>query len=177
MIKRAGMGHRFLGCALSLVGALAMVMVGPTTGRAEGSVTSITGSHLQAVIVENLCNGDEVNLNGDLTTIIVTTPGSNGSFTATSLNVAPNLSGVVIGSEQTQYKAVQGELSIASYTSEEVLTKVYDVAWIVLVPVAGGPRMYLIAPLIVTYQPDGTNNVVLEKMYVICRPPARNLAA
>jgi hypothetical protein len=94
---------RRLGIVLStvaVVAALAAVatqVVRPTAARATGGsggsqVVQIT-INVPALVLDNLCNADVVNLSGDMTITTITTPRSDGSYTVYSSAIAKGLTG------------------------------------------------------------------------------------
>jgi len=84
---------------LSIAGALLLAGAGQSAMRAGASSTSGKTQVVQetqdvpALVIENLCNKDTVNLHGQLVLTTSTTPTSNGGFRIVSTVRANNLTG------------------------------------------------------------------------------------
>src|SRR6478609_9118737 len=64
-----------------------------TTSRSGGGTTVDITVNVPAMVVDNLCNGDVVNLSGDMRIITTTTPTRNGGYTVNSSTIAKGLRG------------------------------------------------------------------------------------
>jgi hypothetical protein len=62
--------------------AIAANLARPSAARATGGGrTVVTTINVPAMVLDNLCNADVVNLSGDMTIRTTTTPTSNGGYT------------------------------------------------------------------------------------------------
>ena len=96
-----GHGRRLFRTALTLAAALcALVGVqfavsasAQASERSSGGTTVRTTINLPALVLDNLCNADVVNLHGDLHIVTTTTPARNGGYTVRSTAIARDLRG------------------------------------------------------------------------------------
>jgi hypothetical protein len=167
--------------ALTVVGAL---VVGPVAAQATGSEKSSSGSGSQtvkitinvpALVLDNLCNGDVVNLSGDMTITTTTTPRSDGSYTVKSSAIAKGLTGSriapppVIGYKGDDAENTYSYVAPPPYPSTHTVTH-----WTKLVPQGNAPTMYLVTVLRETTLADGTTVPVLDRAYLACSPPSHH---
>jgi hypothetical protein len=174
--------QRRLGVVLStvaVVAALAAVatqVVKPTAARATGGsggsqVVQIT-INVPALVLDNLCNADVVNLSGDMTITTITTPRSDGSYTVYSSAVAKNLTGQRIAPPPPiGYKGDDAENAFSYVAPPPYPSSHTVVHWTKLVPQGKAPTMYLVTVLRETTMADGTTVPVLQKAYLACSPP------
>jgi hypothetical protein len=167
--------------ALTVVGAL---VVGPVAAQATGSEKGSGGSGSQtvkitinvpALVLDNLCNADVVNLSGDMTITTTTTPRSDGSYTVRSSAIAKGLKGSRIAPPPAiGYKGDDAE-NTYSYVAPPPYPSTHTVThWTKLVPQGKAPTMYLVTVLRETTMADGTTVPVLERAYLACSPPSHH---
>jgi hypothetical protein len=166
-MRMASLGWR--GLAVTAGSVFAIVMGG---GAALAqSQTTTTVIHLPAVPMTNLCNGDVVNLSGDLYITTTTTQNSNGSYTVDSVAAAPNLKGNRIAPlPPIGYKGQDVETSHSYNAPPPYPSSFDDYHYTKLVPQGKGPVMYLVVALRETVAPDGTTVPTLDKTYLVCDP-------
>jgi hypothetical protein len=131
--------------------------------------------NLPALVVDNLCNADVVNLSGDLTITTTTTPAANGAYTVKSSSVAKNLKGSRIAPPPAiGYKGSDTEDSYSYIAPPPYPSTHEDVHYTKLVPQGKAPTMYLVVVTLDTTTADGTTVPVFERAYLSCTPPTRD---
>lgn len=161
--------------AIALAAALALV--GPAAGEATGGkgngTTVKTTINLPALVLDNLCNGDVVNLSGDLHITTTTTPRANGGYTVESSATAPDLRGSRIAPlPAISYRGGDGENTYSYYAPPPYPSSHRVVHWTKLVPSGNAPTMYLVIVIRETIAADGTPAVpTLERVYLRCTEP------
>jgi hypothetical protein len=124
------------------------------------------------MVVDNLCNGDTVNLSGDMRIITTTTPRKIGGYTVNSSTIAKGLQGEriapppAIGYHGDDVNNTFSYYAPPPYPSSH---RVYH--WTKLVPEAKAPTMYLVIVLKETTTADGTTVPVFERTYLVCTQP------
>jgi hypothetical protein len=178
---RPSRGIRALVVVLAVGIPLAVVAAGlsiPTRASASGTTTTgksqtvKTTINIPAMVVDNLCNADVVNLSGDATITVTTTPRSNGGYTVRSSFIAPNLRGTrILPPPPIGYKGDDRENAYSYYAPAGSSTH-RVVHWTKLVPQGNAPTMYLVVVIREAILADGTPAVpVFERAYLICRQP------
>lgn len=148
---------------------------GASTSTPGKGTTVRTTINLPALVVDNLCNADVVNLSGDLTITTTTTPTSNGAYTVKSSSVARNLKGSRIAPPPTiGYHGSDAEDSYSYIAPPPYPSTHEDVHYTALVPEGKAPKMYLVVVTMDTTSADGTTVPVLERTYLTCTPPTRD---
>jgi hypothetical protein len=170
-----------VGTALSLAAAVAVVaiaaqFVGPAPARATGSSgggkTVKTTINLPALVLDNLCNADVVNLSGDLHITTTTTPHRRGGYTVRSSAIARDLRGNRIAPlPAIGYHGDDAENAYSYYAPPPYPSTHRVVHWTRLIPEANAPSMYLVLVLRETILADGTVVPVFERAYLVCRQP------
>jgi len=151
-------------------GSVFAIVMGGGAALAQ-SQTTTTVIHLPADPMTNLCNGDVVNLSGDLYITTTTTQNSNGSYTVDSVAAAPNLTGNRIAPPPPiGYKGQDVETSHSYNAPPPYPSSFDDYHYTKLVPQGKGPVMYLVVALRETVAPDGTTVPTLDKTYLVCDP-------
>jgi hypothetical protein len=177
--------HRPRGIALALTAFLAaasLVLMGAhgagagTTPAAKsagrGQTVDVT-INLPALVLDNLCNGDVVNLSGDLRIRTTTTPTRNGGYTVRSSAIARDLQGNrILPPPAIGYHGDDGENAYSYYAPPPYPSTHRVVHWTRLVPEAKAPSMYLVLVLQETIMADGTVVPVFERAYLVCKKPS-----
>ncbi len=165
---------------LTLAAALCVLVSVQSAGRASaqasersgGGTTVRTTINLPALVLDNLCNTDVVNLHGDLTIVTTTTPARNGGYTVRSTAIARDLRGNRIApTPAISYHGDDGENSFSYYAPPPFPSTHRDVHWTTLIPQGNAPRMFLVLVLRETIAPDGTVVPVFERAYLTCQQP------
>jgi hypothetical protein len=145
------------------------------TGTQRGSTTT-TVIHLPAMVIDNLCNRvDVVNVSGDLTIRVTTTPTRDGGYTVRSTASAWHLTGNrVFPAPPIGYTAADVEQSYSRYAPPPSPAYSFsDVHWTKLVPQGPAPTMFLVIVLRETILADGTAVTTPERTYLVCTEPCR----
>jgi hypothetical protein len=168
--------------ALALTAAAALLVVtaqtlGPAPAKANGSsggkgkTVEIT-INIPALILDNLCNRDVVDLSGDLHIKTTTTPTRNGGFTVRSSAIARDLRGERIAPlPAIGYHGDDGENTFSYYAPPPYPSTHRVVHWTRLIPEANAPSMYLVIVIRETTTADGTTVPVFERAFLVCRQP------
>src|SRR5204862_7990352 len=82
-----------LAAVASVILVAAQFLGGASAQATGGSKTVDITVNVPAMVVDNLCNGDTVNLSGDMHIITTTTPRKNGGYTVSSTTIAKDLQG------------------------------------------------------------------------------------
>jgi len=139
----------------------------------KGQTVQIT-INLPALVLDNLCNADVVNLSGDLTITTTTTPAKQGGYTVRSSSVAHNLRGSRIAPlPAIGYRGDDVEDSYSYYAPPQYPTTHETVHYTTLIPQGKAPRMYLVVVIREVVAADGTVVPVLNGTYLQCTPPSR----
>ncbi len=177
--RRGNVGVRALILAVALVLAVAaatFVAIAPARatgggGGKGGGQTVKTTINLPAFPLDNLCNGDVVNLSGDLHITTTTTPHRNGGYTVRSSADARNLRGNRIAPPPPiPYRGDDRENTYSYYAPPPQPSSHRVVHWTRLVPEGHAPTMYLLVVLRETLAADGTVVPVFERAYLACKP-------
>jgi hypothetical protein len=128
--------------------------------------------NIAALPLDNLCNGDVVNLSGDMRIVTVTKPAKNGGYTVTSTSTATNLTGQRIAPlPAIAYRGDQTENSFSYYAPPPYPSTSRVAHWTRLVPEGNAPTMWLVVVLRYTIAADGTLVPVAERAYLSCTMP------
>ena len=162
--------------AMSVVITLSALLVGSTsanaTDRSGGGQTVVTTLNVPAMPLDNLCNGDVVNLSGDATIRITTTPRSDGGVTVRSVFDARNLRGSRIAPlPMIGYHGDYVENSYQYVAPPPYPTSARVTHYTKLVPEANAPTMYLVVVIRETLFADGTVVPVAERAHLVCKEP------
>jgi hypothetical protein len=175
--------HRrgIVGTTVALAAATAMVAVtaqflGTAPARATGSTgggkTVRTTINLPALVLTNLCNGDVVNLSGDLVITTTTTPDRRGGYRVRTSANAFGLQGERIAPPPAiGYHGDDSENTYSYYAPPPYPSTHRVVHWTRLVPEAPAPTMYLVLVIRETILADGTVVPVFERAYLVCTQP------
>jgi hypothetical protein len=173
LVPRAA-GPRWVVAGLTTVAASGVAVGVPAVApAATGGQTVTTTVHLAALPVDNLCNGDVVNLTGDLRIRVTTTPRPNGGYTVQSTTRGDNLTGErIFPLPSIGYRGSDDESSFAYYAPPPYPSTYRVVHSTTLIPQANAPRMYLVTVLRETIAADGTPVVpAVERVYLACQQP------
>jgi hypothetical protein len=144
---------------------------GASSRSNQGSTVDVT-INVPAMPVDNLCNGDVVNLSGDMHIVTTTTPTSNGGYTVRSSATAKNLQGERIAPPPTIGYHGDDVTNTYSYYAPPPYPATHEVVhWTKLIPEGKAPIMYLVVVLRETTTADGTTVPVFERAYLVCKPP------
>jgi hypothetical protein len=142
-----------------------------TTAAGKGTTTDIT-INIPAMVVDNLCNADVVNLSGDLRIITTTKPTGNGGYTVRSTAIARGLRGNRIAPPPPiGYHGDDGENTFTYFAPPPYPSTSRVVHWTRLVPEAPAPSMYLVLVIRETILADGSMVPVFERAFLVCRQP------
>jgi hypothetical protein len=163
---------------VSILAVFTLLATGAAPASASGtqrSTTTTTVIHVPAMVIDNLCNADVVNVSGDLTIRVTTTPRRDGGFTVLSDASAWDLSGNRVAPlPQIGYTAADVEQSYSRYAPPPSPAYSFsDVHWTKLVPQGPAPTMYLVVVLRETIFVDGTAATTLDRVYLVCKEPCR----
>ena len=146
------------------------------------AVTSATSGQTQtvritidvpALIVENLCNTDTVNLHGQETITTKTTPTSNGGYKVVSILQARNLTGSRIAPLPAYgYRGDDTQNTYSYQAPPPYPTTVSLLHWTKLVPQANAPAMWLVVVTREVINADGTTIPTVDRAYLTCTQPS-----
>jgi hypothetical protein len=140
-----------------------------------GGTTVRTVIHLPALPLTNVCNGDVVNLSGDLYITTTTRPHRDGGYTVRSTADAQGLRGTRIAPEPFIDYVGDDRENTYSYYAPPPQPSTHRVAhWTRLTPLGNDPTarvMILVIVLQETVQADGTVVPVFDRAYLSCSPP------
>lgn len=157
---------------LVIAGTVLAVATAAPAGANSRGTTVRTTINIPAMVVDNLCNLDVVNLSGDLTITTTTTPTANGGYTVRSSSVAGNLRGTRIAPlPAIGYRGADGENTYSYYAPPPFPSTHRVVHWTTLVPQGNAPRMYLVLVIREAITADGTVIPVFERAYLVCQQP------
>jgi hypothetical protein len=170
---------RLLLLVASLVAALFLTGAVQSSARAGTSTTSGRTQTVKITIdvaalpVDNLCNGDAVNLHGQETITTQTTPTSDGGVKVVSSMRANNLTGERIAPPPA-YGYVGSDVtdSYTYYAPPPGLGTYSGVHWTKLVPQTNAPAMWLVIVTREVVMPDGTAVPSVERAYLSCSQPS-----
>jgi hypothetical protein len=161
-----------LGIAAAALTVVAALPAGATTTAGKGTTVRTT-INIPAMVVDNLCNADVVNLSGDLTITTTTTPARNGGYTVQTSSVARDLRGTRIAPPpEINYRGGDGENTYSYYAPPPFPSTHRVVHWTTLIPDGNAQRMYLVLVIRETIAADGTVIPVFERAYLVCRQPS-----
>jgi hypothetical protein len=169
-----GMTHRRAHWLVAAVALALLALIGAPPGEAkrEKGETVTTTINLPVFLTDNICNGDVVNLHGDLTITTTTTPRRNGGFTVESSAIARNLEGERIAPPPAiGYRGDDGENTFSYFAPPPYPSSHRVVHWTRLIPDGKAPRMYLVVVLRETINADGTVVTAPEQVYLSCKKP------
>ena len=155
-----------------IAGVLTVVTAPPADAQSKGTTVRTT-INLPALVLDNLCNGDVVNLSGDMTITTTTTPTRDGGYTVRSSAVARDLRGTRIAPlPAIGYRGGDGENTYSYYAPPPYPSTHRVVHWTTLIPEGKAPRMYLVLVIRETIAADGTVIPVFESAYLVCKQPS-----
>jgi hypothetical protein len=164
-------------CALAAFVMATAVLAGAAAtnaagGGAGGGQTVRTTLNIPAMVADNLCNGDVVELSGDLHITTTTTPHADGGFSVRSSADARNLRGFRIAPlPPVGYHGWDSEDSYSYYAAPPQPSQHRTVHWTRLVPESDQPVMYVVFEIRETVLADGVVVPVLDRMELRCSPP------
>jgi hypothetical protein len=151
-----------------LVTGSSLALAATTSGGQRVDITI----NIPALPLDNLCNGDVVNLSGDMRIVTVTRPAKNGGYTVTSTSTARNLTGERIAPlPAIPYSGDQTENSFSYYAPPPYPSTSRVQHWTKLVPEGKAQTMWLVVVLRYTIAADGTLVPVAERAYLSCTMP------
>jgi hypothetical protein len=163
---------------LSALGALVLAGVGQASAQAGTSSTTGKTQTVQitidvpALVVNNLCNADTVNLHGQETITTQTTPTSNGGYKVVSILQARNLTGSRIAPLPAYGYTGDDTQNTYSYEAPPPYpTTVSLLHWTKLVPQANAPAMWLVVVTREVITADGTAIPTVDRAYLTCTQP------
>jgi hypothetical protein len=146
-----------------------------TGGSGGGGKTVRTVINFPALPLTNLCNGDVVNLSGDLYITTTTRPHRDGGYTVWSTADAQGLRGTRIAPPPPIDYVGDDRENTYSYYAPPPQPSTHRVAhWTRLTPLGNDPTapvMILVIVLQETVQADGTVVPVFDRAYLSCSPP------
>jgi hypothetical protein len=158
---------------LGIAGAVLAVVTAAPADAKTGGTTVRTTINVPAMVVDNLCNLDVVNLSGDMTITTTTTPAGNGGYTVRSSADARNLRGKRIAPlPAIGYRGADSENTYSYYAPPPFPSTHRVVHWTTLIPNGNAPRMYLVLVIRETIAADGTVIPVFEHAYLVCKQPS-----
>jgi hypothetical protein len=171
-------GRSFARPAVRLVMTLVSALLATGSSYAVAG-TSTDGQRVDVTIniaalpLDNLCNGDVVNLSGDMRIVTVTRPTKNGGYTVTSTATARNLRGNRIAPlPAIPYTGDQTDDSFSYYAPPPYPSTSRIAHWTKLVPQGKAPTMWLVVVSRYTIAADGTLVPVAERAYLTCSQPS-----
>ena len=160
--------------ALFLTGAVQSSARAGTTSTSGKTQTVITTIDVAALVLENMCNKDTVNLHGQETITVSTTPTSNGGFRTVSSMRANNLTGERIAPLPAYGYVGSDDKDTNSYIAAPPYPSTYsELHWTKLVPQkANEPAMWLVVVTREVITADGTAIPSVERAYLSCSQPS-----
>jgi|tagenome__1003787_1003787.scaffolds.fasta_scaffold20387479_2 hypothetical protein len=163
---------------VSVVAGLLLAGAGQSAARAGTSSTSgktqvvrVT-QNVAALVVENLCNADTVDLHGQLVMTTATTPTSNGGLRIVSSVRANNLTGKRIAPLPGYGYVGSDNQDSYSYIAPPPYPTTYSERhWTKLVPQVNAPAMWLVVVTREVITADGTALPAVERAYLSCSQP------
>jgi hypothetical protein len=162
-----------IGMVMLAIAALVMAVMTAAPADAKSKGTTVrTTLNVPAMVLNNLCNLDVVNLSGDLTITTTTTPTRDGGYTVRSSAVARDLRGTRIApAPPIGYRGGDGENTYSYYAPPPFPSTHRVVHWTTLIPQGNAPRMYLVLVIREVIAADGTVVPVFENAYLVCQQP------
>jgi hypothetical protein len=164
--------------ALPLVAALLLAGAANTAARAGTSSTSGKTQVVQvtqnvpALVIENLCNADTVNLHGQLVLTTATTPTSNGGLRVVSVMRANHLTGQrILPAPMYAYKGSDNSDAYSYIAPPPYPTTYSELHWTKLTPQFNAPAMWLVVVTREVITADGTAIPSVERAYLTCSQP------
>ena len=165
-----------------VVASLAVAVLGGLVTESSASATTATSTgktqvvqetiDVPALVVDNLCNADVVNLHGRETITTATTPTSNGGFRVVSTVQARNLTGQRIAPLPSYgYKGDDIQNTYSYVAPPPYPTTVSLTHWTKLVPQAKAPAMWLVIVFREVITADGTAIPTVDRAYLTCTQP------
>jgi hypothetical protein len=140
---------------LGIAGAVLAVVTAAPADAKTGGTTVRTTINIPAMVVDNLCNLDVVNLSGDMTITTTTTPAGNGGYTVRSSADARNLRGERIAPlPAIGYRGADSENAYSYYAPPPF------------------PSTHRVLVIRETIAADGTVIPVFEHAYLVCKQPS-----
>jgi len=177
--RRSAVRPRLVLLVLSLVAALFLTGASQSAARAgtssgSGKTQTVRATiDVAALVVENLCNADTVNLHGQETITTQTTPTSNGGFRIVSSMRANNLTGERIAPPPTYGYVGSDDTDSYSYFAPPPYPATYsELHWTKLVPQTNAPAMWLVVVTREVITADGTAIPTVERAYLSCSQPS-----
>lgn len=159
--------------ALFLTGAVQSSARAGTTSTSGKTQTVRTTIDVAALVLENMCNKDTVNLHGKETITVSTTPTSNGGFRVVSSMRANNLKGERIAPLPSYGYVGSDDTDSYSYLATPPYPSTYSgVHWTKLVPQTNAPAMWLVVVTREVIAADGTAVPTVERAYLSCSQPS-----
>lgn len=172
MVQGMHVCARWYMAALALAAALTLLAAPPGEASRNKGTTVKTTINIPALVLDNLCNGDVVNLSGDLHIRTTTTPRRNGGYTVESTAIARDLRGNRIApTPPIRYRGADGENTYSYFAPPPYPSSHRVVHWTQLVPEGKAPRMFLVIEIREQIAADGTVIPVLERAYLSCKKP------
>jgi hypothetical protein len=156
---------------LAIVGAV-LAVAAPAHAESRGTTVRST-INIPAMVVDNLCNLDVVNLSGDLTITTTTTPTRDGGYTVETSSIARDLRGTRIAPPPPiGYRGADGENTYSYYAPPPFPSTHRVVHWTTLIPDGNAPTMYLVLVIREAIAADGTVLPIFERAYLVCGQPS-----
>lgn len=150
-------------------GLLTQSSASATTGQTQYTEITID---VPALVVDNLCNTDVVNLHGQMTIRTATTPTSGGGLRVASTASARNLTGERIAPVPTGGYTGDQVDNTYSYIAPPPYPTTYTLLhWLKLVPQFNAPAMWLVVVTREVITADGTAVPVVDRAYLTCTQP------
>jgi hypothetical protein len=177
--QHQGQGYRAIAFALTaafLIFLTGIQLFGADPARANarsgGSQTVDVTINVPAMVLDNLCNADVVNLSGDMRIITTTTPTGNGGYTVQSSAIAKGLHGERIEPlPAIRYHGGDATNTFSYYAPPPYPSTHRVIHWTKLVSQGRAPDMYLVMVLRETTTANGTTVPLFERAYLQCDTP------
>jgi len=175
--------HASLRRSILVAVALAVAVLGGLVTQSSASATTSGTGRTQvvrvtldvpALLVENKCNLDTVNLHGEETITTSTTPLSNGGYRVVSSLQAKNLTGERIAPPPAYGYKGDDTQDTYSYDAPppNPTTSVTLLHWTRLVPQFNAPSMWLVIEFREVIAADGTTVPTVDRAYLSCTQPS-----
>jgi len=175
---RSSMRPRLVLLVLSVVAAL--FLTGAVQSSARAGTTATSGKpqtvkitiDVAALPVDNLCNGDVINLHGQETITTTTTPTSNGFRVVSSMR-ANNLKGERVAPLPSYDYVGSDDTDSYSYIAPPPYPTTYSgMHWTRIVPQTNASAMWLVVVTREVIAADGTAVPTVERAYLRCSQPS-----
>jgi hypothetical protein len=177
---RRSFSPRFMRRGLLVVASLAVALVGGLMAQSSASATTATTTgktqvvrvtlNVPALVVNNLCNTDTVNLHGQETITTATTQVSSDSYRVVSSVQANNLTGQRIAPPPAY--GYKGDDTQNTYTYQQPSGSTVSLLhWTKLNPQYNAPAMWLVLVTRETITADGTTIPSVDRAYLTCTEP------